>query len=205
MESLQPGEGADAPACLPPWFALRVRSRFERVASIHLRDRGFEEFTPSYTTQSRWSDRNKQVVRFLFPGYVFCRMNLGDRRLALTAPGVVDILGFGAGGPEPIPEEEILRVRKMVDSGLPVMPWPFLKAGQMVLVEQGPLSGVEGILERFKGKDRLVISVTLLQRSVSAEIERQWVRPIGSPTSGRLSGERPLSTTGRGMSPHKVP
>lgn len=176
---------------LQPWFALRVRSNFERIASIHLRDRGFEEFTPSYETKNQWSDRKKVIVRFLFPGYVFCRMNPDYRQLAMTVPGVMNILGFGAGGPQAIPEEEIQRVRKMVESGLPTVPWPYIEAGQLVLIEHGPLAGIEGILERFKGTERLVISVSLLRRSVSAEIERSWIRPLQSTGPKILPGQDP--------------
>jgi len=58
------------------------------------------------------------------------------------------------------------------------MPWPFLELGHRVLIERGPLAGVEGILDEVKGKYRLVVSVQLLQRSVSAEVDRDWIRPL---------------------------
>jgi hypothetical protein len=47
-----------------------------------------------------------------------------------------------------------------------------------VVIERGPLSGVEGILVDVRGKVRLVVSVNLLQRSVSAEVDRHSIRPI---------------------------
>jgi transcriptional antiterminator NusG len=160
-----------------PWFALRLRSNHERVAVTHLRDRGYEEFAPSYKTEKRWSDRTKQIDRFLFPGYVFCRFDPNDRLPILTVPGVVDVVGFGK-MPEQIPDAEIERVRRMVESGLLVVPYPYVQVGQPVLIEHGPLSGVEGILVEAKGKARLVVSVNLLRRSVSAEVDRRSIRPI---------------------------
>ena len=163
-----------------PWFAVRVRSNHERVTAIHLQERGFEEFTPSYKMERRWSDRTKEVEQFLFPGYVFCRLNPHDRLPVLTTPGVVNLLGFGK-TPTPIPDLEIERIRTMVQSGLLVTPWPFLEVGQTVLIERGPLAGVEGILEEVKGKCRIVVSVNLLRRSVSAEVDRNCVRPLNSP------------------------
>src|ERR1700722_18773633 len=60
-----------------PWFALRVRSNHERVAATHLRGKGYEEFAPSYKTERQWSDRRKTTEQFLFPGYVFCRLDPG--------------------------------------------------------------------------------------------------------------------------------
>jgi transcriptional antiterminator NusG len=160
-----------------PWFALRLRSNYERITLTHLRERGYEEFAPFYKIEKRWSDRVKQIDQFLFPGYLFCRFDPNDRLPILTVPGVVDVVGFGK-MPEHIPDDEIERVRKMVESGLLVTPYPYVQVGQPVLIERGPLSGVEGILVEVKGKARLVVSVNLLRRSVSAEVDRNSIRPI---------------------------
>jgi len=165
-----------------PWFAVRVRSNYERTAALHLRSRGFQELTPSYKIERVWSDRKKEVDQPLFPGYVFCRINPNDRLPVLSVPGVLGLLGFGK-TPTPIPAQEIERIRAMVESGLMIKPWPFLEVGQSVLIERGPLAGIEGILDDVKGDCRLIVSVQLLQRSVSAEVERDWVRPVGQCSS----------------------
>jgi transcription antitermination factor NusG len=175
------------------WFAVRVRSNHERLAAAHLRERGYEEFLPSYKTERRWSDRKKEIVQFLFPGYVFCRLNPVDRLPVLTAPGVIDLVGFGR-VPSPVPDSEIEAIRRMVQSGLLVMPWPFLELGNRVLIERGPLAGVEGILDEVKGRCRLVVSVNLLQRSVSAEVDRNWVRPL-PPVRSERSAIAPARST----------
>jgi transcriptional antiterminator NusG len=170
-----------------PWFAVRVRSNHEHTAGMHLVDRGYEEFAPSYTVERRWSDRKKEIEQFLFPGYVFCRVDPQNRLPVLTAPGVVGLVGCGK-IPTPIPDAEIERIRRMVQSGLLVSPWPFLEAGQTVLIERGPLTGVEGILEEVKGKCRLVVSINLLRRSISAEVDRHWVCPVkASPRVAAIS------------------
>jgi transcription antitermination factor NusG len=178
----------------PPisWFALRVRSNYERIASAHLRERGFEEFSPFYQVQRRWSDRTKTMDQFLFPGYVFSRLNPHDRLLAVTAPGVVGLVGFGK-VPCAIPDEEIESIRTMVSSGVLMKPWPFLEVGQRVLIERGPLAGAEGILQDVKGQFRLVVSISLLQRSVSAEVDRTWVRPIPAPPAKQILMDRPCA------------
>lgn len=172
----------DCQTPLHPWFAVRVRSNFERVTAIHLRERGYEEFAPCYQTERRWSDRRKRLEQFLFPGYVFCRINVEQRLPVLTTPGVVGLVGFGK-TPSAIPEHEIQGIRAMMQAGLLITPWPFLQIGQRVIIERGPLEGVEGILQQAKGRFRLVVSICLLQRSISAEIDRNWVRPIQELTS----------------------
>jgi len=178
------------------WFAVRVRSNHEKVAAAHLRERGFEEFSPSCKVERRWSDRKKEMDQFLFPGYVFCRLDPGQRLPVLTAPGVVDLVGFGK-VPSPVPDHEIEAIRRMVQSGLLVMPWPYLELGNRVLIERGPLAGVEGILDEMKGKCRLVVSVQLLQRSVSAEVDRNWVRPLQPARLDRIvpAAVRPTRST----------
>lgn len=167
------------------WFAIRVRSNSERIAVAHLRERGFDPLAPSYRSERRWSDRTKEIEQYLFPGYIFCRLDPSDRLSVLTAPGVVDLVGFGK-TPERIPDLEIERVRRMVKSGLLVTPFPFIEVGQTVLIERGPLTGLEGILVETKGKHRLVVSINLLQRSVSAEVDRQSVRPTRGVATSAL-------------------
>jgi transcription antitermination factor NusG len=158
------------------WYALRVRSNFEWAVNHALTGKDYEAFLPTYRTRRRWSDRTKEVEAPLFRGYTFCRFDAARRLPILTTPGVVSIIGSAA-GPIEVDEREIAAVRGMVASGVVVGPWPFLREGQHVAVEHGPLAGVEGMIVSFKGQYRLVVSVSLLQRSVAVEIDREWVRP----------------------------
>jgi len=141
-----------------------------------LSHKGFEHFFPTYSARRRWSDRMKTVEAALFPGYVFCRIDIQKRLPVLTAPGVVNIVGIGK-TPAIIPEHEIERIKLILRSGLLAEPWPYLTAGTQIRIEQGPLAGCEGILVRTKGQTRLVATVDLLQRAVAVEIERDWARP----------------------------
>jgi transcription termination/antitermination protein NusG len=166
--------GVAPPYC---WYGIRVRSRFERVTSTALRSKGIEEFLPLVQVRRRWSDRIKQVEVPLFPGYVFSRFDLNARLPILECAGVLHLVSIG-GAPAPIPEEELQAIRLMIDSKLPIEPYPFLRAGQKIRVDHGPLAGVEGIVVRLKNAFRLVAAVTLLQRSVSVEIDPAWVSPV---------------------------
>ena len=119
----------------------------------------------------------KQIELPLFDGYVFCRLNLLYRMPVLTIPGVIQFVGIGK-TPVPIEEEEIAALQSVMKAGVPTMPWPFLKVGQKVRVEYGPLRDVEGILQQAKGSHRLILSVSLLQRSVAVEVDRECVVPV---------------------------
>ncbi|MGO9008522.1 MAG: transcription termination/antitermination protein NusG [Bryobacteraceae bacterium] len=164
------------------WFALRVKSRCEKVVSTIARNKGFEEFLPLYQRRQRWSDRVKAVEFPLFPGYVFCRLNPQYRLPLLTIPGVLHFVGIGK-APVAIDDAEILAIQSAVASGLSTEPWPFLEVGQRVRLEDGPLVGLEGFLVEVRKRYRVVVSVTLLKRSVAVEIDREWVAPLDA--SGR--------------------
>jgi transcription antitermination factor NusG len=160
-----------------PWFALQTRYRSENLVATQLRGKGYEPFLPVCKSRRRWSDRVKELELPLFPGYLFCRFNPLDRLPILVTPGVLQIVGTGK-NPIPVDDAEIAAIQITIQSGVARQPWPFPQVGQRVRVEYGPLHGLEGILLSFKGSHRLVLSVTLLQRSVAVEIDESWARPI---------------------------
>ena len=162
------------------WYALYVNVRREKVTAAALHNRGFEKFLPFGRTRRHWSDRIKEVEVPLFPRYLFCRFNVQERHRVLTTPGIEYIVGIGK-IPVPVPDVEISAMETVMNAGVTTQPWPFLQTGQWVRIEEGVLSGLEGILLDFRGSRRLVISVTLLQRSVAVEIDRLDVTPVAPP------------------------
>ena len=160
------------------WYALHVKPRFEKYVTGQLSGKGYETFMPSYVSKRKWSDRVKPLTIPLFPGYVFCRFNVNSRLPILVTPGVMAVVGVGK-APVAIDESEIVAIQRVIDSGLPAQRWPYLNCGETVRVEAGPLEGLSGIVVRMKGTDRLVVSVSLLMRSVSVEIDRKFVKPLG--------------------------
>ena len=162
------------------WFALRVRSNCERIVESGLEGRGYPGFLPVYRRRSLGRRPAKNIELPLFPGYVFSSFDINNRLPILTVPGVVHIVGMGR-LPEAIDREELLAIERFVNSGMAVEPWPYLQTGEFVLVERGPLSGLDGILLQIKKTQRLVISLTILKRSVAVEIDRDCVRPVKRP------------------------
>jgi transcription antitermination factor NusG len=165
---------------LYPWFALQVRTRHEAGVADYLQGKGYEYFLPIYKARRRWSDRTKQVNAPLFPGYLFCRFNPQNRLPILKTPGVTQIVGYNH-VPVAVDEKEINAIRTLVESGLPNQPCPFLELGNRVRIEAGALRGLEGILLEVKGKRKLVLSITLLQRSVAVEIDSESVSVVPTP------------------------
>lgn len=127
-----------------------------------------------FAARRQWSDRIRVLQLPLFPGYLFCRFEPADRAAVLAIPGVVLLVGSGK-TPLPIDPSEIESIRLAVTSGLRVQPWNRLQIGNTVRIERGPLSGVQGVLLRFKGENHLILSVHLLQRGVAVELDESWV------------------------------
>jgi transcription antitermination factor NusG len=160
-----------------PWFAVLVRTGKEKNATLLLENSGYECYLPISKCTRRWSDRLKEIELPLFPGYLFCRMNPNNRLPVLMTPGVIQIVGSGK-TPIPVEEQEIASIQRVVRSGLSTMPWPYLQVGHAVRIEEGPLQGMTGIVIKIKSGLKLVLSVSLLQRSIAIEIDRNW---IGAP------------------------
>jgi len=174
------------------WYAVKVKGRSEAMVAAHLQGKGFESFLPTYRANRRWSDRIKTLDLPLFPGYVFSRFDVQKRMPILTIPGVSFIVGTGR-SPEPIDETEIAAIQVVMKSGAEYGPHPYVRIGQPVQVENGSLYGLTGVVTTVKNKSRLVVSINMLMRSISVEIEQAWVRPIG-PVPGT---EFSLSAAGK--------
>ena len=176
-----------------PWYAVQTRTTHEkRVASL-LDYQQYEYFLPLHKARRRWSDRIKEMELPLFPGYVFCRFDVHARGPILKTPSVLGIAGI-AGKPIPLEDHEIAAIQRIHRSGLGVSPHPFLRAGQRVRLEGGSMDGLEGIIEDTGRRNRLIVSVSLLQRSVAVEIDSAWVTPISTPSSHAVC-RKPLWST----------
>jgi transcription antitermination factor NusG len=159
------------------WYALKVRSRCEGMVAGVLANKGYAPFLPTYQSKRRWSDRIRTLELPLFPGYLFCEFDVNNRLPILTTPGVHSIVGIGK-SPEPVAHEEIDAIRQVVMAGLVYSPHPFVKAGQFVRIERGSLMGLVGLVTEVRNELRLILSVNLLMRSVSVEIDRSWVELV---------------------------
>jgi transcription antitermination factor NusG len=158
------------------WYAVRVRNQQEHIASQSLRSRGLEEFHPVYPVRRRWADRIKQLNLPLFAGYIFCRFAADQKPLVLSSAGCVNVVAFGT-RLAPIPDKDIETLKLLVESGL-ASPCAYLREGRRVRVRIGVFKDVEGYIQKVKNQEQLILSLHLLQRSVSVHIEADAVQAI---------------------------
>ncbi len=159
------------------WYALRARSRHEKIVRDQLASQGIEPLLPTVKRLSQWKDRKKEVEVPLFSGYCFARFAADYKLPVLKTIGVVDIVGAGH-NPEPIADEEIAVLKILMASVLPYDSHPYLHEGMMVEVIRGPLQGVRGILLRKEKRHRLVLGMRLIQQAAAVEIDANDVVPV---------------------------
>lgn len=172
------------------WFAVWTNSHCEQLVHDNLTARGFHAFLPMIRDWSRRAGVRRLIPRPMFPGYLFVHESMDKRNYIeiMKTRGLVRILGERWDSLEPIDDAEIESIRRFVRADLTVSPYPYLREGQRVRVTDGALSGVEGYLVRCKpSRGLLVISIDLLRRSVSVEIECACVEPVASASRAPAS------------------
>lgn len=167
------------------WTVAQLKPNHERVAAQQLSMQGVTSFLPIYQVTRKWSDRVKKLELPLFPGYLFCRYEQPLRRKILKTLGVTRLLGSGV-EPEPVSDDEVTAIQRIVASGLPCRPLGDAHQGDRVRICDGPLRDLEGVVMRGNDqRNHLVVSVALLQRSVSVHVPAHWLAPVRNPVPFR--------------------
>jgi transcription antitermination factor NusG len=147
-----------------PHFVVRTMPRADRQVRDRLLAQGFSPISLKF-----------------FPGFLFVRFHPAQRLQIASLAGVHSIVGFAA-QPSPVDEEELEALQRVIDAKLPVGPAPFPALGRPCRFTSGPLEGVRGIQMGPQQAPRVVLSLSLLQRSIAVEVEPEWVGPF-LPTS----------------------
>ena len=155
------------------WYAVWTRSQHEAIAGEELAFKGYEIFLPLQVKLSRRKDRKKILKTPLFPGYLFINteMNTENYIRIVRSRGVVQVLGYHMGTAKAIQDHEIASIKTILDGNIPLQRHPFIPEGASVLVVNGPMKGVMGILRQYRGKRHIIVQVQLLKQAVSCEME----------------------------------
>ena len=163
-----------AEAVTPRWRVLWTHSNCEQLVSDQLAAKGFDLFLPTVETWSRRGGVRRLSRVPLFRGYLFLRhaMDKASYLEVYKARGLVRVLGERWDRLDAVPDTEIEDIKRLVHSGLPIFPHPYLREGQRVRITRGPLADVEGMVVRVSPKKGLlVVSVNLLQRSIAVQLD----------------------------------
>ena len=158
------------------WYVIRVRSQSERLVQVGLHKKDFKVLNPTYKALSIRKDRRKVLSKPIFKGYMFLRALLDSESHleVLKTPGVVEILQ-NRKGPTPVPVEQVENVRILEKHVGDCFYGTDLVVGDVVVVRDGPLSGLRGVIDR-KDRKKLHIHVDTIPGSVMIEVEPSQVQ-----------------------------
>lgn len=148
----------------------------EKRVTQHLQSRCVEHYLPTYSEKSKWTDRTVTLQRPLFPGYVFIRIEGGNRLNVLSTPGVIHLLGTGNAGV--IPGVEIERIRTALSQGYRLQPHPTVIKGMRVRMKRGVFEGIEGRVSQVRDKCRVVLALSGVDQSFSLAAELDDIEPL---------------------------
>ena len=152
------------------WFAVFTVPKNEKTVVKHLGLRSVESFLPTYEDVRTWKNRQRvNVVRPLFPSYLFVHINRWERVKVLQSPGVLHIVGNGRND-VPLSEAELEFLRSGLN-GRKIEPFDDLIVGERVRIKSGIMQGVEGVLVRKKAKLRFVLAIDLIKQHAAVEID----------------------------------
>jgi transcription antitermination factor NusG len=159
------------------WYALYLRSRYEKKVYEDLGKKETETFLPLIEEVHVWSDRKKKVLEPLFRGYIFVKTDLRDKENILLTDGVVRFVGINH-KPSSIPESQIDWLRRLVYTSNDVQREHYLNVGERVRIITGPLTGVEGIVHRNRGISRVIVSIAAIEQSISVQVPAEHLEVI---------------------------
>jgi transcription antitermination factor NusG len=177
---------SDGAAATKNWFAVFVTPRHEKRVDEHCRVRGIESFLPLFQAQSHWKDGSRRMLQLpLFPTYIFVRIGRGERVSVLQVPGIKFIVGAGR-QLLPVPDAYIHFLQEGLRQGR-IEPHPYLTVGTRVRIRSGVMAGMEGVLVRKKNKFRVVLTLDVIMKSVTVEVEIGDIEPVSRVSGSHLS------------------
>lgn len=166
------------------WFAIYVRSRYEKKVLKLLEDKGVESFLPLITRVKQWSDRKKKVIEPLFRSYLFVHIrskNSNDKEYndIRFCDGVVRFVS-SEGNPIVVPENQIIAIKKYLeDTDIhDIENYEDITEGEFVRIKSGQMKGLIGRFTEIKGKHRLIIEIETIGKTIPINVSRSMIEPF---------------------------
>lgn len=173
----------ELPEVAHPWWVAHTRSRQEKALARYLLPLGVPFYLPQHERRIRRASRSLVSHLPLFPGYVFFRGDAGQRQAALRSRLLVQVLEVPN---QPLLQRELAQLHMLQQSGATIVPYEEFGPGDSVRILEGPFQGYSGVVIRPKARLRLVVSVTMLRKTIAVEFDREILS--ASPSSRRPGG-----------------
>jgi transcriptional antiterminator RfaH len=161
------------------WYAIRTKANREKDVEKRLKDFRLEVFLPWMRARRRIGSRFHWILAPLFPGYVFCRLDMVvSGKAARYSPGVKDFLTFGSRIAE-VGENIIEALRERCPGGVAEIDPVTAKPGEIVRINEGPFSGLEAVFEqKLKGSERVAVLLDILGRQTRIVLPSETIAKL---------------------------
>lgn len=169
------------PESVEVWLVATTHPHSEAIAVENLIRQGFAPYCPMIRKRRSHARKVDTVLRPLFPGYVFIRLEAGGMRWRpiLSTTGVRTLVRFGD-EPATLDARFILGLKAREEDGAVVRPAVPYQVGQDVQIEGGPFDGLVARILSLEDKDRIVVLLEVMNRGVKAKIDSRQVTPVAS-------------------------
>lgn len=160
------------------WYALYTKPRHEKIAEAAIQLKGIETYLPLNRVLRQWSDRKKWIEEPLFKGYVFVNGDNSECYKAIQSRGVMCMVSF-SGRPAIVRDEEIFLLRNILREKADVEQVPHIQPGELVEICRGPLTGLSGVLQEYRGTSKIVLTFPSIQQHVRFCVDLGDVKKTG--------------------------
>ena len=160
------------------WYVLQTKAKHESQVERRCRRAGIEVFLPWLRVRRRIGTKRSWVPEPLFPGYVFCRIDLlQSGKLARYSPGVKDFVKFGSMIPE-LSDEFIESLKEHCPGGIAIVSEEY-RAGQSLIIREGPLAGLQAVFQhKMKDEERIAVLLEFLGRQTTIIVPAEIVEKV---------------------------
>jgi transcriptional antiterminator RfaH len=145
------------------WIVATTKPNQNKIALINLERQNFEFFQPKFNTISRGQNTFKEIIKPVFPGYIFIAINLEEhnwQRINNTR-GISKILAFG--NEIPLIRSEFIEALKhsfSIDNVSKTA--ETFKVGMNVEIINGPFAQLIGKVQEIDADQRVWILLDIL-------------------------------------------
>jgi transcriptional antiterminator RfaH len=161
----------------PRWYAVRTRSKCEKIVAQMLQRKGIQHYVPLVKTVKRYERKLKKVEKPLITCYVFVYIIQSEYVPVLETEHVAGFISFNK-EIQHIPDDEIQLLRRIVlesDIDLEAVPGS-VQAGDPVIVSAGPLTGLQGKVVALAGKKRFQVELEKMGYSLLMTIDAAFLQ-----------------------------
>jgi transcription antitermination factor NusG len=150
------------------WFVAHTRPRCEKKLLQFCEREGLSATLPCYRAAHKYRGKTVVFQKPLFPGYVFLKISVGDRRKIHHSDYLANLLEVA---------DQELFIRQLEDvlcaleTDFEIRLAPRIGEGMRVKIQNGPLRGIEGWVEHRYGMNTVLLRLDFIGQAAAVKLE----------------------------------